>query len=58
MYGRADPHTTRTDGYCLYRTEREGKSPLYVLITYDLPNVSARVIPLMAKKVEEVKATL
>ena len=58
MYGRADPNTKRTDGFCLYRTERDGKGPLYVLITYDLPNVSARVIPLMAKQVDEIKAQL
>ena len=58
MYGRADPNTKRTDGFCLYRTERDGKTPLYVLITYDLPDVSARVIPLMAKQVDEFKAQL
>jgi hypothetical protein len=58
IYGRADPATKRTDGFCLYRTPRDGKSPLYVFITYDLPDVSARVIPVMAKQIEEVKADL
>lgn len=58
IYGRADPNTKRTDGFCLYRTERDGKSPLYVLITYELPNVSARMIPLMAKTVEPIKDQL
>jgi hypothetical protein len=58
IYGRADPVTKRTDGFCLYRTPREGKSPLYVFITYDLPDVSARVVPLMAKQIEEIKAEL
>ena len=58
MYGRADPNTKRTDGFCLYRTERDGKTPLYVLITYDLPDVSARVIPLMAKQIDEIKGQL
>jgi hypothetical protein len=55
IYGRADPNTKRTDGFCLYRTLREGKTPLYVFITYDLPDVSARVIPAMAKQIEEIK---
>jgi hypothetical protein len=58
IYGRADPNTKKTDGFCLYRTNREGKTPLYVFITYDLPDVSARVIPLMAKQIEEVKDDL
>jgi hypothetical protein len=58
IYGRADPNTKKTDGFCLYRTIREGKTPLYVFITYDLPDVSARVIPLMAKQIEEVKDQL
>ena len=58
MYGRADPGTKRTDGFCLYRADRDGKSPLYVLITYDLPDVSARVIPLMAKQIDEIKGQL
>jgi hypothetical protein len=58
IYGRADPATKRTDGFCLHRTPRDGKTPLYVLITYDLPDVSARVIPLMAQQIEEIKAEL
>ena len=58
IYGRADPNTKRTDGFCLYRTEREGKTPLYVLITYELPNVSARMIPLLSKTVEGLKDQL
>jgi hypothetical protein len=58
IYGRADPNTKRTDGFCLYRTLREGKTPLYVFITYDLPDVSARVIPAMAKQIEEIKDQL
>lgn len=58
IYGRADPNTKKGDGFCLYRTPREGKPNLYVLITYSLPNVSARIIPEMAKKIEEVKNTL
>ena len=58
MYGRADPNTNRTDGFCLYRTTREGKDPLYVLITFDLPNVTARVVPLMAKNIEAIKDQL
>ena len=33
MYGRADPSTNRTDGFCLYKTNRDGKQPLFVLIT-------------------------
>ena len=55
IYGRADPNTKRTDGFCLYRVEREGKDALYSLITYDLPNVSARMIPLLAKTVDSFK---
>ncbi|KAH0790933.1 hypothetical protein GPJ56_005068 [Histomonas meleagridis] len=55
MYGRADPNTNRTDGFCLYRTNRDGKQPLFVLITYELPNVSAKIIPEMAKQVEAIK---
>jgi hypothetical protein len=58
IYGRADPNTKKTDGFCLYRTQREGKTPLYVFITYDLPDVSARVIPIMAKQIEEIKDQL
>jgi len=58
MYGRVDPGAKRTDGFCLYRTERAGKTPLYVLITYDLPDVSARVIPLMVKQMELLKEQL
>jgi hypothetical protein len=58
IYGRADPVSKQTDGFCLYRTNREGKSPLYALITYDLPDVSARVIPLLAKQLEEIKDQL
>jgi len=58
IYGRADPNTKKTDGFCLYRTNRDGKTPLYVFITYDLPDVSARVIPLMAKQIEEIKDRL
>jgi len=58
MYGRADPGTKRTDGFCLTRANRDGKSPLYVLITYDLPNVSAHVIPLMVKQIDEIKGQL
>ena len=55
MYGRADPNTNRTDGFCLYRTTRDGKQPLFVLITYELPNVSAKIIPEMAKQIEAIK---
>lgn len=58
IYGRADPNTKRTDGFCIYRTDREGKSPLYAFITYELPNVSARVIPLMVKAIEPIKFQL
>ncbi|KAH0792302.1 hypothetical protein GPJ56_003828 [Histomonas meleagridis] len=55
MYGRADPNTNRTDGFCLYRTNRDGKQPLFALITYELPNVSAKIIPEMAKQIEAIK---
>lgn len=55
IYGRADPGTKRTDGFCLYRTERNGKAPLYALVTYDLPDVSARIIPKMAKTIDSIK---
>jgi hypothetical protein len=58
IYGRADPVTKKTDGFCIYRTNRDGKTPLYVFITYDLPDVSARVIPLLAKQIEEIKDQL
>jgi hypothetical protein len=58
IYGRADPATKKTDGFCLYRTQRNGKTPLYVFVTYDLPDVSARVIPLLAKQFEEIKDQL
>jgi hypothetical protein len=58
IYGRADPATKKTDGFCLYRTQRDGKTPLYVFVTYDLPDVSARVIPLLAKQFEEIKDQL
>jgi hypothetical protein len=58
IYGRADPATKKTEGFCIYRTAREGKTPLYVFITYDLPDVSARVIPIMAKQIEEIKDQL
>jgi hypothetical protein len=55
IYGRADPNTKKTDGFCLYRTNRDGKTPLCAFITYDLPDVSARVVPLLAKQIEEIK---
>jgi hypothetical protein len=55
IYGRADPATKKTDGFCLYRTPRGGKTPLYAFVTYDLPDVSARIIPLLAQQLEEVK---
>jgi hypothetical protein len=58
IYGRADPVTKKTDGFCLYRTSRDGKTPLYAAITYDLPDVSARLIPLLAKQIEEIKEQL
>lgn len=58
MYGRADPNTNRTDGFCLYRTKRDDKPDLYVFITYDLPNVSAKIIPEMAKQVEAIKQSI
>lgn len=58
MYGRADPNTKRNDGFCLYRTEREDKPILYVFITYDLPNVSAKIVPEMVKQVEAIKQTI
>jgi hypothetical protein len=58
IYERADLATKKTDEFCLYRTERSGQTPLYVFITYDLPNVSARVIPLMAKQIEGLKDDL
>jgi hypothetical protein len=58
IYGRADPRTKRMDGFCLYRTPREGKRDLYVLVTYDLPNVSARIIPALSKQIEAIKADL
>ena len=45
IYGRADPGTKRTDGFCLVRFNREGKIPLHLIFTYDLPTVSARIIP-------------
>jgi hypothetical protein len=54
IHGRAHAHTKRTDGFCLYRTQREGKSDLYVLITYDLLDVSARTIPLWTKQIEQI----
>ena len=55
IYGRADPNTKRTDGFCLLRSDREGKTPVYSLITYDLPNVSARMIPLLSKTIDQIK---
>lgn len=58
MYGRADPGTKRTDGFCLYRVDRDGKSHVYILITYELPNVSARIIPEMVKAVDSIKDQL
>jgi hypothetical protein len=58
IYGRADPATKKTDGFCLYRANRDGKTPLYAFVTYDLPDVSARVIPLLAKQIEEIKDQL
>jgi hypothetical protein len=58
IYGRADPATKKTDGFCIYRTNRDGKTPLYVFVTYDLPDVSARIIPLLAKQFEEIKDQL
>ncbi|OHS96222.1 hypothetical protein TRFO_37660 [Tritrichomonas foetus] len=58
IYGRADPNTKRTDGFCLFREDREGKTPIYVLITYDLPNVSARMIPLLKKTIDGIKDQL
>jgi hypothetical protein len=58
IYGRADPASKKTDGFCLFRTNREGKTPLYAVITYDLPDVSARVIPLLSRQLEEIKDQL
>jgi hypothetical protein len=58
IYGRADPNTKKTDGFCLSRAVRDGKAPLYVFITHDLSDVSARVVPLMAKQIEAIKDAL
>jgi hypothetical protein len=58
IYGRADPNTKKTEGFCFYRTNRDGKTPLYVFVTYDLPDVSARIVPLMTKQVELIKDQL
>jgi hypothetical protein len=55
---RANPVTKKTDGFCLCRTNRERKSPCDVLITYDLADASARIIPLLAKQLEEIKDQL
>ena len=56
IYGRADPGTKRTDGFCLLKSPRaEGKKPIVLLFTYDLPAVSARLIPAANKYLESVK---
>ena len=56
IYGRADPGTKKTDGFCLLKTQRsEGKKPLNLLFTYDLPAVSARLIPAANKYIDTIK---
>ena len=56
IYGRADPGTKRTDGFCLLKSLREnGKKPIILLFTYDLPAVSARLIPAANKYLDSIK---
>ena len=56
IYGRADPGTKRTDGFCLLKSPRdEGKKPIVLLFTYDLPAVSARLIPAANKYLDSIK---
>jgi hypothetical protein len=56
IYGRADPGTKKTDGFCLLKTQRsEGKKALNILFTYDLPAVSARLIPAANKYIDTIK---
>lgn len=57
IYGRADPATNRKDGFCIARF-RDASEPFVVVITYDLPNVSARMIPLLLQYIESVKDQL
>lgn len=57
IYGRADPGTKKTDGFCLLKSLRQGKKPIVLLFTYDLPAVSARLIPAANKYLDSVKDT-
>ena len=58
IYGRADPGTKRTDGFCLLKSPRlNGKKPINLLFTYDLPAVSARLIPAANKYLDTIKDT-
>jgi hypothetical protein len=58
IYGRADPGTNLTDGFCLLKMQRaEGKKALNLLFTYELPVVSARIIPEANKYMETIKET-
>ena len=56
IYGRADPGTKRTDGFCLLKSSRgNDKTPINLLFTFDLPAVTARLIPAANKWLDSVK---
>lgn len=56
LYGRADPNTKKTDGFCMIKSQREGKSPIVLLFTFDLPATTARLVPAGNTYLESIKA--
>ena len=58
IYGRADPVTERTDGFCFLKFLRENKEPLILIFTFDLPALTARVIPAANKYLDTIKDQL
>lgn len=55
LYGRADPEQNITNGFALLRFDREGKSSINLIFKFDLPAVTARLIPAAYKYMESVK---
>lgn len=56
LYGRADPNTKKTDGFCIIKSQRaEGKKPIVLLFTFDLPATTARLVPAANTYLESVK---
>ncbi|EAY10494.1 hypothetical protein TVAG_484050 [Trichomonas vaginalis G3] len=56
LYGRADPNTKKTNGFCLLKSPRAGdKKPIVLLFTFDLPATTARLVPAANKYLETIK---